>query len=124
MQEPWRGLGYAADVLEATTSDLGGPYEIVYANAVLLHLTRAQLDIVLVKAASAVVPDGLLAFTVKEGDGDAWTTTKVGNPRYFTYWREASLREHLVAAGWAPISVEHVQGRTEPWLYVICRRTS
>lgn len=116
-----RDMGYPADVLEITTGDLGGPYEIVYANAVLLHLRPSQLDDLLVKAAAAVVPEGMLAFTVKEGDGDAWTTTKVGHPRFFAYWRE--VRRHLAATGWTPGSVEHERGRTEPWLYVICRRT-
>lgn len=119
--ERLRSMGYPADVVELATSDLGGPYDIVYANAVLLHLTPSQLDDLLVKAAGAVVPDGMLAFTVKEGDD--WTTTKIGHPRYFTYWREAALGRHLAAAGWTPVSVEHVQGRTEPWLYVACRRT-
>src|ERR1700733_9528472 len=66
-----RAEGMQADVLEITTEDLGGPYDAVFANAVLVHLTGAQLDRVLVKALGAVRPGGLLAFTVKEGDGEA-----------------------------------------------------
>jgi predicted TPR repeat methyltransferase len=102
--------------------DFGGPYDVVFANAVLVHLTDAQLDLVLAKAFLAVRPGGLLAFTVKEGDGEAWSTAKVGRPRFFNYWREPSLLEHILATGWRPLSVKHAQGRTEPWINAICAR--
>jgi pimeloyl-ACP methyl ester carboxylesterase len=118
--ERLRAGGLQAEVLEITSGDFGGPYDVVFANAVLVHLTDAQLDLVLAKAFLAVRPGGLLAFTVKEGDGEAWSTAKVGRPRFFNYWREPSLLEHVLAAGWRPLSVKHVQGRTEPWINVIC----
>jgi SAM-dependent methyltransferase len=116
-----RALGLQADVLEMTTDDFGGPFDVVFANAVLLHLTGPQLADVLTKASRAVRAGGLLAFTVKEGDGEAWSTAKVGRPRFFNYWREPALIEHLLASGWQPLSVQHAQGRTEPWMNVICR---
>jgi hypothetical protein len=65
---------------------------------------------------------GLLAFTVKEGDGEAWSTAKIGKPRYFAYWREPALRTHLAGSGWTPVNVRRVQGRSEPWLYFVCRQ--
>jgi SAM-dependent methyltransferase len=116
-----RALGLRAEVLEMTTDDFGGPFDVVFANAVLLHLTSPQLAEVLDKASRAVRAGGLMAFTVKEGDGEAWSTAKVGRPRFFNYWREPALLEHLLATGWEPLSVQHVQGRTEPWMNVICR---
>lgn len=118
-----RSAGHAADVLDITADELGGPYDAVFANAVLLHLTAAQLYDVLGKAARAVGPGGLLAFTVKEGDGAAWSAAKLGEPRFFTYWRAGALAEHLATAGWAVLSAAHVQGRLEPWIHLICRRT-
>jgi predicted TPR repeat methyltransferase len=117
-----RADGYRAEVLDVSANDFGGPFDVVFANAVLLHLTASQLDEALAKSARAVGSQGLLAFTVKEGDGDGWSTAKLQLPRYFTYWREAALRDRLAAAGWAPLRVDHVQGRLEPWLYVICGR--
>jgi len=117
-----RASGHQADLLEVTTAEFGGPFDIVFANAVLLHLTVHQLDDVLTKAARAVRPKGLLAFTVKEGEGEAWTTAKIGKPRYFTYWSEAAIRTHLTGNGWEPLSIKHERGRTEPWLFVVCRR--
>lgn len=115
-----RESGLRADVLEMTTEEFGGPYDAVFANAVLVHLTDSQLDVVLAKASRAVRPGGLLAFTVKEGDGEAWSAAKVGRPRFFNYWREPVLLERLAAAGWRPLSVEHVCGGTESWINVIC----
>jgi len=31
-------------------------------------------------------------------------------------------RERLSTAGWEPLNLHHVQGRFEPWLYLICWR--
>jgi 2-polyprenyl-3-methyl-5-hydroxy-6-metoxy-1,4-benzoquinol methylase len=120
--ERLRAYGHAADLLDVTTGDFGGPFDIVFANAVLLHLTAIQLAGVLAKSARAVGPEGLLAFTVKEGDGEAWSTAKIGRPRYFAYWREPALRTRLAATGWTPVNVTRVQGRSEPWLYFVCRQ--
>jgi predicted TPR repeat methyltransferase len=82
----------------------------VFANAVLLHLTVNQLDDVLTKAARAVGARGLLAFTVKEGEGEAWTIAKIDKPRYFAYWNEAAMRARLTANGWEPLSIKHERG--------------
>ena len=112
-----RAAGFEADVLDVRTDDLGGPYDAVLADAVLLHLTREEFELALRKARAAA---GLLAFTIKEGDGEAWSTAKLDLPRHFTYWREGPVRDVLARTGWQPISIEHVQGR-EPWLYVLCR---
>lgn len=120
--ERLRSSGHQAELLDLTTDEFGGPYDIVFANAVLLHLTPLQLDDALAKATRAVGPTGFLAFTLKEGDGEAWTTEKIDLPRYFTYWREPAIRTRLTAIGWKPLSVQHVQGRIEPWLYLVCQR--
>lgn len=60
-----------------------------------------------------------MAFAVKEGDSAEWSTAKLGLPRHFTYWREPAVREVLTRIGWTVTSLDHVAGRTEPWLYVI-----
>ena len=117
-----RMSGYRAEVLDVTIDAFGGPFDVVFANAVLLHLTPVQFGKALVKAAHAVTSNGLLAFTVKQGEGDAWSTAKLDQPRYFRYWQPADIQNQLAQAGWAPLRIDCVQGRVEPWLYVICRR--
>ncbi|GLY29791.1 class I SAM-dependent methyltransferase [Kineosporia sp. NBRC 101731] len=119
--ERLRARGHDAQILDARTDPLGGPYQAILADAVLLHLPRNGFEDFLRRAGQAVVPDGLLGFTLKEGDGDGWSTEKVDLPRHFTYWREAAVREALEGARWSVLAVDHVVGRSENWLHVIAR---
>ena len=81
-----------ARLLNALTDDYGGPYNMIYANAVLLHFTPEQTKAVLQKVHDALKPNGLFSFSVKIGDGSAWSEAKLNAPRYFTYWREEPLK--------------------------------
>jgi SAM-dependent methyltransferase len=119
--EIMRAAGHDARLLDVRSDPLGGPYQAVLANAVLLHLSRPEFGDALRRMGRAVVPGGLLAITLKEGAGDGWSHRKLRMPRHFTFWREPELREVLASAGWSVISVEHVAGPTEPWLYVLAR---
>ncbi len=119
--EMQRSAGHPARLLDVRTDDLGGPYAAVLADAVLLHLDRAQFAEVLIKARNAVDDQGILALTLKEGDGAGWTTAKLGKPRHYTYWREPGLRDVLIRTGWSVISLDHVHGRVDPWLYLLAR---
>lgn len=113
--------GYAADRLNLLTDDFGAGYDVVYAGAVFLHLSRTELVSVLARAARALRPGGVLGFSVKVGDGAEWTTARLGLPRHFTYWRDPQLRAVLAAAGWSVVSLRTVVGRLDDWLYVIAR---
>lgn len=122
--EMMRADGHEAQLLDIRTDEFGGAYDAVVADAVLLHLTRTDFALALCKARAAVRDGGLLAITLKEGDGDEWHTRKLGLPRYFTYWREPELRAELTAAGWAVEWLGHVAGQLEPWLHVLARSDS
>lgn len=126
--ERLRAAGHDARLLDVRTDDLGGPYVGVLADAVLLHLTREELDDVLARARRATRAGGVLAFTVKEGDGEGWSHAELDLPRHFTYWREPGLRAALERAGWHVRSLERVAGRRERvagrregWLFVIAQ---
>lgn len=116
--------GHPARLLDVRSDDLGGPYDAVLAGAVLLHLTRDEFVDVLRRAHQAVRTGGFLAATLKEGDGEAWTQAKLGLPRHFTYWRRAAVRAAVEATGWQVVSIDHVAGRLEPWLFLIARAAS
>lgn len=119
-----RADGYAADVVDPLVDDLGGPYDGVWASAVLLHLQRAEMPVVLARLRGATKPGGVFAMSVKEGDGAQWSTHgHVAGPRHFTYWREPELREALVAAGWLVDRVAHETGPRGDWLKVFARAT-
>ncbi len=119
--EMMRADGFAAALLDIRTGSFGGPFEVVLADAVLLHLSRAEFTAALRKARAAATPDGLLAITLKDGDGQQWRSDKLDLPRHFTYWREPALRIELELAGWTPIRIDAVAGRVEPWLYALSR---
>lgn len=119
--ERLRADGHPARVLDVRDGHLlGGPYDAVLANAVLLHLSRRETATALASCRAAVRQGGVLALTLKEGDGEAWSAAKLGAPRWFVYWREDALRDVLASAGWQVQSLRRVMGRTEPWLQVLC----
>ncbi|WP_375493086.1 class I SAM-dependent methyltransferase [uncultured Jatrophihabitans sp.] len=119
-----RAAGHEARVLDARAEDFGGPYDAILASAVLLHLSRTQLTQALRVAHRAVRAGGVLAMTMKEGDGAEWSTAKLDRPRHFTFWPAPQLTEALKTAGWQPISVEQVPGRTDEWLFVLASARS
>jgi SAM-dependent methyltransferase len=115
-----RADGHEVDRLNALTDDFGGPYDLVFADAVFLHFTPEQLATVLRKAHVAA---GLLAFTTSEGDGDEWSTRYLDLPRHFTSWREQPLRDLLATAGWTVLAWQRGQSTRSGWYYVLARRT-
>ncbi|HEX3909725.1 MAG TPA: class I SAM-dependent methyltransferase [Solirubrobacteraceae bacterium] len=116
-----RSEGHDARRLDLRTDAFGGPHDAVLADAVLLHLTRDQLESVLRRLRAAVRDGGLLAFTVKKGAGAGWSTDKLGLPRYFAYWQEGAVRELLTKAGWTVCSLQHSTEPLDEWLQVIAR---
>ena len=119
-----RDQGLDADVLDPLTDDLAspdGPYAAAWANASLLHVDRDDLPRVLARLAAVCRGDGLLRMSVKEGDGDGWSTHgSIGNPRHFTYWRAAALRDVVRGAGWRDVDITVQPGtkNNESWLEV------
>jgi SAM-dependent methyltransferase len=108
-----RSRGYAAELLDPLTDDLGGPYDGVWASACLLHVERADLPTVLGNLARATRPGGPLAVWLKEGDGEEWSVHgQVRAPRRYVYWREPALRTVLSDAGWRVDHVAHGLGST------------
>ncbi len=120
--EMLRADGHQADVLDVRTDDLGGPYDVVFAHAVLLHIDRDELPRVLRRLLAAVRPGGLLAMSLKKGDGEGWSSHKVERPRHFTYWRAEPLRDVLLGAGWDPFLLGPTDPTYGPWLKVLARR--
>ncbi|HSX15813.1 MAG TPA: class I SAM-dependent methyltransferase [Candidatus Saccharimonadales bacterium] len=116
--------GQHARLLNALTDDYGGPYDMVYAGAVLVHFTTQETGDVLQKVKSALQPDGLFSFSVKIGEGSGWSDAKLKARRFFTYWQEKPLRELLASNGfsvvfWEEGTTGHNNGE---WYHVVARR--
>jgi len=127
-----REAGHEAEVLDPLGDDLTDPaparegllHDAVWANASLLHVARTDLPTVLLRLAAVTRAGGLLRASVKEGDGEAWSTHgALDLPRTFTYWREGSFVAALSAAGWRPERLERAESmRGEHWLVVTAVR--
>jgi SAM-dependent methyltransferase len=105
--------------LNVITDDLGGPYDLVLANAVLLHFTRADTRRVLQKVFRSLKDGGRFAFTLKQGEGYEWRGNK-GAPRYFCYWTEEQLKRLLKSIGLTDVTIKADQVTAHSiWLQVI-----
>lgn len=113
-----RADGLAADVLDVLVDDLGGPYDLVYASAVLLHLDDTDLRRALRRMAAAAP---LVAFTLKEGEGEEWSEAKIGLPRYFRYWTADALSVVLAEVGLEPLVLRTVDGLRDRWVLALCK---
>ena len=102
--------------------DLGGPWDGVWANAVLLYVDRSDFPVVLACFHDATRAGGTFGLMLKEGDGESWSTHgNVFAPRHFTFWCEEPLRvaaeadgavHHPAAAAWMEEEGDFVQ---EDW---------
>ncbi len=69
-------------------------YDGIWAYASLLHIPRANLPSVMEKLASLLKPHGILALTVKEGQGEGFEAQEEypGTQRWFTYFTEQEMQ--------------------------------
>ncbi|WP_297369927.1 methyltransferase domain-containing protein [Acidocella sp.] len=119
-----RARGIAARRFNALRDELTGPYELILANAVLLHFTPVECARVLAKMAGALAPSGRFAFSLKRGNGEEVSSAKLNAPRYFCYWQPEALPALLTEAGFARCEIETAHSaRTEAdWIYVIATK--
>lgn len=124
-----RAAGHDADLLDPLHDDLAdadraAPYDGVWASACLLHVARADLPTVLRRLAEATAPDGLFHLSLKEGDGESWSTHgAITSPRHFTYWRATALRAVLDESGWDVQDIDRYQVASgQGWLDAFARR--
>jgi len=116
--------GYEARLLNVLKDDLGGPYDMVFANAVLLHFNPEQAERVIRKVKDALVDGGLIVFSVKAGTGSGWSDKKLNDPRFFHYWQERPLRELLDGVGFSVVYFRHAKSGHDnnKWFHVIARK--
>lgn len=115
-----RASEHAADLLNVLTDPLPTGYGLIYASAVFLHFTAQELKAVLGRLSTVVGAGGWLAFTVKEGEGQEWSTEKIGQ-RFFQYWQAASLQELIDSTPWTLVSLSMRTGLKDTWLSCLCR---
>jgi len=111
--------GVEVDLIDVMRDDLSDGWDVVIANAVLLHLTVPQCRIAVSRVRAALSPGGRFAFTLKIGVGTCWTSEKLGLQRLFTYWQEPDIRAVLADSGFA--TVEQSAEPASGWLHLVAR---
>ncbi|MBO6602772.1 class I SAM-dependent methyltransferase [Rhodophyticola sp.] len=104
---------------DVTETDL---YDGVWASFSLLHARRADFARHFAALAKALKPGGHLFLGMKLGTGEA--RDDIG--RFYTYYTEPALREHLEDAGLTVLSAETGEGRgltgtLDPYILIIAR---
>jgi SAM-dependent methyltransferase len=110
-------------MLNALQDEFGHDYDALYANAVFLHFRPEQFQVVLRKSFDCLKPGGILAFSVKRGEGDGWSDHNLGAPRYFHYWQMSDLQEAVKAADFKIVELSERAGSGDNyWLQIIARK--
>lgn len=119
--EHLRANGFQARAFNALTDTLEDSYDLIIANAVLLHFGREDVRRVVDKLADALRPGGRLAFSLKQGNGEEWSSKKLNAPRYFCYWQPEQLVPLLRQAGFVHWDVQAIATHRQhaDWIYVI-----
>lgn len=116
--------GFNTRLLDLLKDQLGGSYDMVLADAVLLHFTPEESALVARKIHEALIPGGIFALRMKQGDGAVWTEEKLGEPRYFYYWNADELKSMLTACGfeWLGMTESFTGHNNASWMHIILRK--
>lgn len=101
------------------TDNFKNSYSAFFANAVFLHFTRKELDLILGKIRKSLNFNGVLAFSLKCGQGEGYESEKLGDKRYFCYWQPDQVNALLTKHGLKVLSLE--QDADKLWIYVIAQ---
>jgi len=114
-----KSKGYDAQTLDILQDDINGEYDLIFANAVFLHFTPEEFATILSKIHSALKFDGVLAFTLKIGEGSEWSDEKIDAPRFFQYWQPGDIAKLLVNNGFTSNNIR----TDDKWIQVISKRS-
>lgn len=113
--------GYDVEKLNVVDGNLGKERDLIFAQAVLLHLPKNEFIQALTNMASSLKVGGRLSFSLKEGEGEEVSEEKLHAPRYFKYWRADEVDEVLQSIGFVA-RIETVDAGKNRWLHVIAEK--
>lgn len=115
-----RSNGYDALKLDLLRDQFPDPpYEIIIADAVLLHFTRSEFRSSLLKISDVLTDSGKFIFCLQNGQGDEWKENN-GGPRYLCYWDKDGVEAELSKAGLVLDS--HSVTDDDKWLHFVAKK--
>ncbi|MBA2363070.1 MAG: class I SAM-dependent methyltransferase [Chloroflexia bacterium] len=110
--------------LDFPDSAFGG----IWCMASLLHLPKAEAPRALAEMRRVLVPAGVLALTIQEGEGEVWESEAYGHPveRFFARYSRRDAERMLAGAGFLVLESERADSARErprmtSWLSFLAR---
>ena len=100
-------------------------YDLIFTNAALPHLTDEQFEIALDNIYNGLNEYGILAFNLKEGEGEAWINEKFTEKRYINYWHTANAQRIVENHGFHIVSIDDkIKGDlpSHLWIHIIAQK--
>ena len=94
-------------------------FDGLFANAVLLHAPQEVFEESVKNISKIVKENGIIAFSLKTGEGDEISLEKMDAPRYFKYHSKQQLEKTLSNFNFEIISIIHADN--EKWLHVLLK---
>lgn len=120
-----KSKGHDAKLLNVLSDKIVDKYDMVLADAVWLHFTPEEAKLAADKVLNALNPNGIFAFSVKEGEGTELTDRKLNHTRYFCYWNEADIEKLLQDVGFNKIRITNAtdyRPERPGWLLIIAEK--
>lgn len=116
--------GHQAKGFNLITDNFDTDYDLVFADAVLLHFTRDEVAEATRKIHGALTHSGRFSFSLKQGQGESWSEDKLGAPRYFCYWEQPQITELLASSGFSDVRVSDGGSghNNAKWLHIIATK--
>lgn len=120
-----KSKGHDAKILNILTDNIIKKYDMVLADAVWLHFTPEEAKMATAKVLNALNPNGIFAFSVKEGEGTELTDRKLNHTRYFCYWNETDIKKLLQEVGFNKLRITNATDYRPDrpgWLLIIAEK--
>ncbi len=117
-----REQGHDARELNVLTDDIEGPYDLVFADAVLHHLTQPEAETATRNVLGALSVGGRFAASLRIGHAKGWSDEKLGVPRYFTHWERPGIEAVIKGVGYASIVATDGHKVGSSWLHFIAHK--
>jgi len=117
-----RSQGYEARRLNILVDEIGGTYDLIFANAVLHHLTQPETRLVAENVLGSLGVGGRFAIGFRLGLTEGWSNEKMGVPRYFTRWCRGDVEGILEQVGFIGILATDGNKPNASWLHLVCHK--